>query len=174
MGPHGAPWSPMGLMGPKAPWRPYFVGSCVPGQTLKLGKPGIGHFEKTWIGIFSKYFENRCMFSNYFEKYPRRRLWRRPPGAAAHGGGGIFSKSFENIPYFQNILNICQSMFFKVANSRFSKFQVLARDARSQNFGADLTRGSCPSISICLDNLRPQNSQHVIFWNIQLTPPPHR
>ena len=44
------------------------VGSCVPGQTLELGKPGIGHFEKTWIGIFSKYFEN--MPIHVFSKWP--------------------------------------------------------------------------------------------------------
>ena len=73
-GPLGPQGAPMG-----APW----VGSCVPGQTLELGKPGIGHFEKTWIGIFSKYFENRGMFSNYSEKIPP------PPGAAAPG---VFSK----------------------------------------------------------------------------------
>ena len=103
----------------EAPW----VGSCVPGQTLKLGKPELGHFVKTWIGIFSKYFENRGMFSNYFEKIPP------PPGAAAPGV--FFQTSLKTYPYFQNILKICKSMFFKVAQFRFSKFQGLARDARS-------------------------------------------
>ena len=67
-------WDP--AQGPKG----QKVGSCAPGQTLKLGKPELGHFEKTWIGIFSKYFENRGMFSNYFEKIPPA-----PPSAAPSG-----------------------------------------------------------------------------------------
>ena len=72
------------------------------------------------------------MLANYFEK--------NTPGAAFGGAlralqrpeeGVFFQNSLKTYPYFQNSLKICQSMFFKAANSRFSKFQGLSRDARS-------------------------------------------
>ena len=52
------------------------------------------------MGIFSKCFENRDMFSKHFEKYPLLRARRRPEGAAGGGARGIFSKYLENRPLF--------------------------------------------------------------------------
>ena len=37
---------------------------------MVLWKAGFVAILKTWIGQFSKYFENRGLFSKYFEKYP--------------------------------------------------------------------------------------------------------
>ena len=54
--------------------------ASTPLGALKLGKPGIVATLKTWIGISSKYFENRGMCSNYFEEIPPA-----PPSAAPSG-----------------------------------------------------------------------------------------
>ena len=104
-----SPWGPLGPKSCVGIVRSFFrclkVGSCVPGQTLELGKPELGHFEKTWIGIFSKYFENMCMCSNYFEKIP-------PAPPRPKEGVVFLSKYFERILRFTKYLKTCQSMFF--------------------------------------------------------------
>ena len=54
------------------------------------------------MGLFSNYFEKRGLFYKYLQKYPWRRLQRRPPGATAPGGGGIFTKYLKkHTPFFK-------------------------------------------------------------------------
>jgi hypothetical protein len=59
----------------------------------------------SWIGIFSKYVENRALFSNDFGKIPLA-----PPRLEE---GAVFQNSSKTDSYFQHILKICQPVFSK-------------------------------------------------------------
>ena len=90
------------------------MGSCVPGQTLKLGKPGLGHFEEHGLAYFQNILKIVVCVQTMLKQIPLGAAFggalRAPPRPEE---GVFFQNSLKTYPYFQNILKICQSMFFQ-------------------------------------------------------------
>ena len=72
----------------------------------------------------------RSVFKQFLKTYPWRRLRRRPLGAAAPGGGGIFSKYLEIRPLFSKYLEKQPIHIFLIATFHFFQITIIYKGAQ--------------------------------------------
>ena len=64
-------------------------------------------------------------------------LWRRPPGAAAPGGGGIFSNMLKAEPFSQSIWKKRPSIFFRICITICFQITIIYKGTQVTSFLSD-------------------------------------